>query len=117
MADLHFIGNWTTYPLPLEHVANVDFTKEWQEGSPAFYRYSLEIDDVEDTYLDMTGFGKGVVFVNQVNIGRFWEKGPHLSLYVPKGYLEKGDNEIVVFKTEGHHKERLTFSQTPVYIQ
>ena len=115
MADLHFIGQWDTYSLPLDNVAAIDFTKEWQEGQPAFYRYSLNIDDLEDTYLNMTGFGKGVVFINQQNIGRFWEKGPHLSLYVPKGYLKKGENEIVVFETEGHYREHVTFSQEPVY--
>ena len=115
MADLHFIGQWDTYPLPLDNVAAIDFTKEWQGGQPAFYRYFLNIDDVEDTYLNMTGFGKGVVFINQHNIGRFWEKGPHLSLYVPKGYLKKGENEIVVFETEGHYREHVTFSREPVY--
>ena len=115
MADLHFIGQWDIYPLPLDNVAAIDFTKEWQEGHPAFYRYSLRIDDLEDTYLNMTGFGKGVVFINQHNIGRFWEKGPHLSLYVPKGYLKKGENEIVVFETEGRYRENVTFSQEPVY--
>ena len=115
MADLHFIGQWDIYPLPLDNIAAIDFTKEWQAGQPAFYRYSLKIDDVEDTYLNMTGFGKGVVFINQHNIGRFWEKGPHLSLYVPKGYLKKGENEIVVFETEGRYRENVTFSQEPVY--
>lgn len=115
MADLHFIGNWTVYPLPLEDVSGVDFSKDWISGQPAFYRYSLEIDDLTDTYLDMSGFGKGVVFVNQQNIGRFWEKGPILSLYLPKGYLKKGENEIVVFETEGHYRESLVFSQEPIY--
>ena len=115
MADLHFIGQWDTYSLPLDNVAAIDFTKEWQEGQPAFYRYTLNIDDLEDTYLNLTGFGKGVVFINQQNIGRFWEKGPHLSLYVPKGYLKKGENEIVVFETEGRYRENVTFSQEPVY--
>ncbi|MGT2811053.1 glycoside hydrolase family 35 protein [Streptococcus minor] len=115
MADLHYIGNWDSYPLPLDNIGNVDYTKEWKEGSPAFYRYQIEIDDLADTYLNMTGFGKGVVFINHVNIGRFWEKGPHLSLYVPKGYLKKGENEIVVFETEGRFRESLTFSQEPVF--
>ncbi|WP_170242875.1 beta-galactosidase [Streptococcus suis] len=115
IADLHFIGNWQTYPLPLESVETVDFTKEWKEGQPAFYRYRFEVDELADTYLDMTGFGKGVVFVNNVNIGRFWEKGPILYLYLPKGYLKKGENEIVVFETEGRYREKISFSQEPIY--
>ncbi|HEM6220886.1 TPA: beta-galactosidase [Streptococcus suis] len=115
MADLHFIGNWETYPLPLNDISGLDFTQEWKEGQPAFYRYQFELDELADTYLDMTGFGKGVVFVNNVNIGRFWEKGPILYLYIPKGYLKKGENEIVVFETEGTYRESITFSQEPIY--
>ncbi|MBY4985808.1 beta-galactosidase [Streptococcus suis] len=114
MADLHFIGNWETYPLPLDDVSYLDFTQEWKEGQPAFYRYPFELDELADTYLDMTGFGKGVVFVNNVNIGRFWEKGPILYLYIPKGYLKKGENEIIVFETEGRYREKISFSQKPV---
>lgn len=115
IADLHYIGNWDIYPLPLDDISGLDFTKEWQEGQPAFYRYQFELEDLADTYLDMTGFGKGVVFVNNVNIGRFWEKGPILYLYIPKGYLKKGVNEIVVFETEGQYREKISFSQEPVY--
>ncbi|HEO8608990.1 TPA: beta-galactosidase [Streptococcus suis] len=114
MADLHFIGNWETYPLPLNDISGLDFTQEWKEGQPAFYRYPFELDELADTYLDMTGFGKGVVFVNNVNIGRFWEKGPILYLYIPKGYLKKGENEIIVFETEGRYREKISFSQKPV---
>lgn len=115
IADLHYISNWDMYPLPLDDISGLDFTKEWQEGQPAFYRYQFELEDLADTYLDMTGFGKGVVFVNNVNIGRFWEKGPILYLYIPKGYLKKGVNEIVVFETEGQYRDKISFSQEPVY--
>lgn len=113
MADLHFIGNWKNYRLPLESVSEIDFSKEWQSHQPAFYQYHFALDNLADTYLDMTGFGKGVVFVNNINIGRFWEKGPILTLYVPKGYLKKGENEIVVFETEGRYKEHIIFTDKP----
>lgn len=113
MADLHFIGNWKNYRLPLESVSEIDFSKEWQSHQPAFYQYHFTLDNLADTYLDMTGFGKGVVFVNNINIGRFWEKGPILTLYVPKGYLKKGENEIVVFETEGRYKEHIIFTDKP----
>ncbi len=115
MADLHFIGNWETYPLPLESVSQLDYSLGWKQGQPAFYRYQFDLAERADTYLDMTGFGKGVVFVNNVNIGRFWEKGPILYLYIPKGYLKKGENEIVVFETEGRYRESIAFSQEPLY--
>ncbi|MGT2911611.1 glycoside hydrolase family 35 protein [Streptococcus cameli] len=115
MADLHFIGNWEMYSIPFEESQSIDFSKGWQEGQPAFYRYQFELDQLEDTYLDMTGFGKGAVLVNDHHIGRFWERGPHLSLYLPKGFLKKGLNEIVVFETEGQYRESVSFSSQPVY--
>lgn len=115
IADLHFIGNWRMSPLPLDKVDHLDFDKGWEKDQPAFYRYSFELEELADTYLDMTGFGKGIVFVNNVNIGRFWEKGPILYLYVPKGYLKKGVNEIVVFETEGRYRDTIRFSHKPLY--
>ncbi|MFC3928172.1 glycoside hydrolase family 35 protein [Streptococcus caprae] len=113
MVDLHYIGNWEICPLPLDNVEGLDFSQEWADNQPAFYRFELEVDEPSDTYLDMTGFGKGVVFVNNVNIGRYWDRGPIVTLYLPKGYLKKGVNEIVVFETEGCYREYLELSDRP----
>lgn len=114
MYDLHYTGNWKQYPLPLEDVSRVDYTKGWIAGQPAFYHYTVELEDLADTYLDMSEFGKGVVFVNNVNIGRFWDRGPIVSLYLPKGYLKKGVNDIVVFETEGRYGETIAFAEKPI---
>lgn len=113
MADLHYIGNWRMYPLPLDNLESLKLSGAWVAGQPAFYRYTLDVAELADTYLDMTGFGKGAVFVNNVNIGRFWDKGPILSLYLPKGYLQKGVNDILVFETEGKYGETLSFLDSP----
>lgn len=45
----------------------------------------------------MSDFVKGIVFVNGVNLGRYWRKGPALSLYLPAPYL-KLNNEILIFE-------------------
>ena len=68
-----------------------------------------------DTYLDMTGFGKGVVFVSGHNLGRFWEVGPTTSLYVPHGFLKEGANSLIVFETEGRYQETLELVQQPTF--
>ncbi|XP_014664713.1 PREDICTED: beta-galactosidase-1-like protein 2 [Priapulus caudatus] len=54
-----------------------------------------------DTFLRLDGWGKGVVFVNDFNIGRYWEVGPQEELYVPAPLLRSGSNTIRVF--ELHH--------------
>ena len=44
---------------------------------------------------------KGFVVINGFNIGRYWEIGPQKTLYVPRSILNEGENEIVVFESDG----------------
>lgn len=115
MADLHFITNWKQYNLPLDSCEKVNYSKEWQPNQPSFYRYEFILDEIEDTFIDLAKFGKGVVFINQINIGRFWEVGPTLSLYIPKGLLQEGSNEIVIFETEGKYQPEISLIKEPLY--
>lgn len=114
--DLHFHLQWKQYPLELQDLSRLDFSKEWQENAPAFYRFDFWLDCVYDTYIDMMGYGKGAVFVNGHNLGRFWEVGPTTSLYVPHGFLKEGDNTIIVFETEGRYQETLQLVQQPTFL-
>ncbi|HAQ3887981.1 TPA: beta-galactosidase, partial [Enterococcus faecium] len=86
-----------------------------QPMQPSFYRYEFNLDEVGDCFIDLSKFGKGVVFVNQTNIGRFWEVGPTLSLYIPSGFLNVGRNEIVIFETEGTYQPEINLVKAPVY--
>ena len=114
--DLHFHLQWKQYPLELQDLSRLDFSKEWQENAPAFYRFDFRLDCVYDTYIDMMGYGKGAVFINGHNLGRFWEVGPTTSLYVPHGFLKEGDNTIIVFETEGRYQETLQLVQQPTFL-
>ena len=49
-----------------------------------------------DTFLDLSKFGKGVVFVNGKNLGRYWNIGPQKTLFCPASWLKQGKNEIIV---------------------
>ena len=42
------------------------------------------------------------------------QKGPIRSLYVTQKWLKEGENEIVLFETEGKYKEHLVFSNTAI---
>ena len=44
----------------------------------------------------MTGYGKGVVWVNGHNLGRYWDIGPQKRLYCPAPFLKAGENEVIV---------------------
>ncbi|WP_167957355.1 glycoside hydrolase family 35 protein [Anaerosporobacter faecicola] len=109
----HMHNNWDQYTLPLNNIDKVDFTKEYHENTPAFYRFHLQVDKAADTFLDFTGWGKGCVFLNGFNLGRFWEIGPQRRLYIPAPLLKEGHNEIILFETDGKHADTITLTDEP----
>lgn len=99
-----FNGNelmdWEIFPLPLDDLSNVKFEFQTASSTPAFYRTTIILPKVGDTFLDMRGWNKGCVWVNGHNLGRFWYIGPQQTLYVPGVWLKEGDNEITVLDLE-----------------
>ena len=62
-----------------------------------FFKGSFDLKEVADTFIDMTNYKKGIVWVNGHNLGRYWEIGPQKRLYCPAPWLKSGTNEIVIF--------------------
>ena len=67
------------------------------KGVPGFLRAHFTLTATGDTFLDTHNLGKGVVWINGHNLGRFSNTGPQQTLYVPGPWLKTGSNEIVVF--------------------
>lgn len=88
--------NWQVYGLPLESPPD-RATKPSSDRPGMFFHGTFTLDRVADTYIDVTGYRKGVVWVNGHNLGRYWEIGPQMRLYCPAPWLRRGDNEVVVF--------------------
>ena len=97
----HIHYNWTMYPLPLDNVDKLIFDNKYTKGLPVFYKFEFEVDEIGDTFLELESWGKGCVFINGFNLGRYWEIGPQKRLYVPAPLLNQGKNKIIVFETEG----------------
>lgn len=97
----HIHNGWEQYPLPLNNLERLEFEGEYIEHTPAFYEFTFTAEEKGDTFLDLEGWGKGCVFVNGFNIGRFWEIGPQKRLYLPAPLLHTGENRIIIFETEG----------------
>lgn len=95
---VHF--NWQVYTLPMDNLENVVYGGEVTEKS-RFLRGKFNVDEANDTFIYLDSFKKGFVLINGFNIGRYWEIGPQRSLYVPASLLRKGENEIVVFESDG----------------
>ena len=96
------LENWLVYNFPVDYKFQKkhDFTKADKCNGPAWYRTTFTVDKPGDTFLDMSTWGKGMVWVNGKNLGRFWKIGPQQTLYMPGCWLKKGKNEIIVFDLE-----------------
>ena len=95
---IHF--NWDVYTLPMDNLEALDFSKKPSAHS-RFYKGNFTVDVIEDTFLYLDNFTKGFVVINGFNLGRYWEIGPQKSLYVPASILNEGENEIIVFESDG----------------
>jgi beta-galactosidase len=91
--------NWKIYPLPLDEkfIASLHQAKLYGPKEGTFFKGNFQLTATGDTYIDMSNYDKGVVYVNGHNLGRFWNVGPQFRLYCPASWLKKGLNEIVVF--------------------
>lgn len=92
--------NWHVYNLPMDsvYVENLKFEKNKNDDQPGiFFEGNFKVEKIGDTYLDMSKWNKGIVWVNGHNLGRYWNIGPQQKLFLPAPFLKKGKNEIIVF--------------------
>ena len=97
---IHF--NWNVYTLPMDNLDKLAYTDTVSESS-CFYRGKFTVDKIADTFLYLDSFKKGFVLINGFNIGRYWEIGPQRTLYA--SLLNEGENEIIVFESDGLNGE------------
>ena len=99
-------GDWKMYKIPFDNVPNLASKKEgYGKGLPVVYSRQFNVDKVGDTFLDMREWGKGIVFVNGINLGRYWKVGPQHTLYLPGCFLKKGTNDIVIFEQQNDSRK------------
>jgi beta-galactosidase len=129
------LHNWTVTGFPMDNYAllesvafNPDLSVEVSERGllrqgPVIF--SAEFDSPfaqipptghPDTYLDLESWGKGVVFFNGVNLGRYWPLvGPQKTTYIPGELFKVTNNRLILvefqrFNTNGLQVE---FSAEP----
>lgn len=91
--------NWKVYNLPMDDrfIYNLRSSNRNPGKQGIFFKGSFFLSAPGDTYLDISNFKKGIVWVNGHNLGRYWEIGPQNRLYCPASYMHKGTNEMMVF--------------------
>ncbi|KAF5192757.1 Beta-galactosidase [Thalictrum thalictroides] len=117
--DGKVLYGWKMLPISLQNLNNISKVNPIAQFSdfvvaksfslitstmPGFYKGSFKIDtinQVNDTYLSFNGWSKGIAFVNDFNLGRFWPlRGPQCNLYVPAPILRQGENIVVILELE-----------------
>ncbi|WP_318244633.1 glycoside hydrolase family 35 protein [Oerskovia merdavium] len=121
LVERRIVHGWTSRSLPLD-LLPVD--ELWRAGEPdaeatpsgprdavgpqgVLARTALDLDEPADTFLTLPGWTKGFVWVNDVLLGRYWERGPQHTLYVPAPLLRAGSNTVTVLELHavGHDLE------------
>ena len=111
------LKNWKVYNIPVDYAfaQNKKFVKQDNpQKYPAYYRGTFTLDKTGDTFLNMTNWSKGMVWVNGYAIGRYWEIGPQQTLYVPGCWLKKGENEVIILDMAGSVQPQTEGLQQPI---
>ncbi|MFT3844201.1 MAG: beta-galactosidase [Lacibacter sp.] len=110
------IENWQMFGLPFTNPSTLKLKTGAKpaEDIPVVKKGSFVLDHPADSYLDFTQWGKGFVWVNGHNLGRYWSIGPQQTVYVPAEWLKKGKNEIIVLELLKPNEYKLKGLQEPV---
>ena len=83
----------------------------------AFWRGSFDAARSADTFLDMSTWGQGIVWINGRCLGRYWSIGPTQTMYLPGPWIRRGRNEIVVLDLTGPRQARIAGVTEPILDQ
>jgi beta-galactosidase len=91
--------NWEVFKLPLsdEMISALNPGVRFSSKPGLFFKGTIVLQQTGDVYVDLSGYKKGVVWMNGHNLGRFWDIGPQKRLYCPASWLNTGENEILIF--------------------
>jgi len=114
-----YLFGWEIYPLPFKDVSGLKFgaASVTLPGIPRFWRGYFSVTDPADTFLALPGWTKGVAWLNGFNLGRYWQRGPQQTLYVPAPLLHAGENELVVLELHGQTQSVVQFGDKPILNQ
>lgn len=111
------IKEWKVYNLTYdENMLNnmtYDETADIPRG-PGIWQGEINVETVGDVFLDMTKWGKGVVWVNGHCLGRYWNIGPTQTMYLPAPWLNKGTNKILILDLLTPEEPMITGLNKPI---
>jgi len=93
------IVGWDLFGFALgapDMVARLETTRIRKGILPNLFRGVLHISGEGGTYLDMSRWNRGYVWVNGHLLGRYWTEGPQTRIFCPAEWLAIGDNQVTV---------------------
>jgi len=111
------LRGWKVFRLPLDQamLSGLRYVSAWgATPGPGFWRATVRVEKPGDCFLDMRPWGKGFVWVNGHNLGRYWNIGPQQTMYVPGPWLKSGDNEVVILDLLGSPTPIISALETPI---
>jgi len=117
------LEKWTVCPLPLNTVQpalqnedNLRYPPSGSPFTPTIFCGSFRKLNGDDTFLDPRGWEKGMAYLNEVNLGRYWPtEGPQVTLYAPGVYFKQGENTVCLFEIETANPENtLVFTDVAI---
>jgi beta-galactosidase len=110
--------NWKMYSLPCANLNGIKYQQDAAAASaPVVRKGTFTLTNPADTYLDMRNWGKGVVWVNGHNLGKYWSIGPQQTLYLPAEWLVKGVNSFAVLELLKTEQTQVISLNKPVLDQ
>lgn len=100
-----FVHGWTHRAFSLEAptasgVVATGVTASGVAASDGVATATVDVANPADSWLAFPGGAKGMVWLNGFLLGRYWERGPQITLYAPAPLWKTGTNEIVVLDTD-----------------
>ncbi|EPB72383.1 glycosyl hydrolase family 35 [Ancylostoma ceylanicum] len=103
--DNQVLKGWTQCKMlfPNGDISKMSWSGEQQPlGKLGLYIGYFYVKEATDTFLNTTGWGKGIAILNGNNLGRYWpSEGPQHTLYVPAAFVRRGSNVLMMLELEG----------------
>lgn len=109
--------NWKMIPLNVRDCSlnDLNFNTDNMGETPCFHKGIFELNEPQNVYLDISGWGMGEVWINNKYMGTFWDQEKQQSIQIPSADLKSGENEIVVFELKNNNQKTMKLTNKPVF--
>lgn len=109
--------NWKMIPLNIRDCSlnELNFNTDDQGEIPCFHKGIFELNELQNVYLDISGWGMGEVWINNKYMGTYWDQEKQQSIQIPSADLKSGVNEIVVFEMKNNNQKTMKLTNKPVF--